>query len=405
MTAISCLELFAGAGGAALGLRAAGLRGTCYEIDADAVATLKAAGFDAYQCDVRKGRWHGWRKANGSPFLLWASPPCQAFSTAGARLGAMDDRNGWPWPLDVIDAVAPRWAVCENVPGLTQHSGEYCGDPMRCPGCYWLRVVVPAFREWFVSVQVFRLNAADFGVPQSRWRVFLVAGPHAVKPPTPTHAAPHLCQGLFGTLKPWVSIGEALGLVGTMDGDRNSEANPGQERVRTTDEPAPTLGGMGNQMVRVIGGGCNPSHAGDVRTYRDITDEPSTTVTAVQVGNAGPFVLDVGQGNARPLDQPAHTLHTADGGPLPAPTVLTSEVKGSGKGANAHKMQKASDALYLGTGRRRLTVAECAKLQGFPDGHPFRGHGTKASQYRQVGNAVPPALAEAIARAIPSPKE
>lgn len=58
---------------------------------------------------------------------------------------------------------------------------------------------------------------------------------------------------------------------------------------------------------------------------------------------------------------------------------------------------------YPGTGRRRLTVAECAVLQGFPADHPFKG--TKASQYMQVGNAVPPALAEAIARAIPSPPE
>ena len=402
---MNLLELFAGAGGAALGLRAAGYHGNHYEWDHDAHATLEAAGFTAYRMDVRKARWQGYSRHYGAPHLMWASPPCQAFSQAGSKLGAKDPRNGWPWTWEAARLVKPTWLVCENVPGLLHHSAEHCGDPDVCAGCYWLRVVVPAFRARFAWVGVWMLNAADYGVPQTRRRVFLVAGPHAVKPPTPTHAAPHLCQGLFGTLKPWVSIGEALGLVGTMDGGRNSEANPGQERVRTTDEPAPTLGGKGNQMVRVIGGGCNPSHAGDVRTYRDITDEPSTTVTAVQVGNAGPFVLDVGQGNARPLDQPAHTLHTADGGPLPAPTVLTSEVKGSGKGANAHKMQKASDALYLGTGGRRLTVAECAKLQGFPDGHPFRGHGTKASQYRQVGNAVPPALAEAIARAIPSPKE
>ena len=48
--------------------------------------------------------------------------------------------------------------------------------------------------------------------------------------------------------------------------------------------------------------------------------------------------------------------------------------------------------------RRRLTVAECAIIQGFPSDHPWQGN--KTSQYRQVGNAVPPKLAEVVARAV-----
>ena len=52
----------------------------------------------------------------------------------------------------------------------------------------------------------------------------------------------------------------------------------------------------------------------------------------------------------------------------------------------------------MATGRRRLTVAEVATLQGFPPDHPWRG--TKTSRYRQVGNAVPPRLAEVVARVI-----
>lgn len=61
-------------------------------------------------------------------------------------------------------------------------------------------------------------------------------------------------------------------------------------------------------------------------------------------------------------------------------------------------IDRASDALWLATGRRRLTVEECAALQDFPAGYPFQGHGR--SIYRQIGNAVPPTLAEAIGRAI-----
>ncbi len=409
MTAPNCLELFAGAGGAALGLRAAGLSGDCYELDASAVATLKAAGFRATQQDVRQLDGQAWAKEHGSPFLLWASPPCQAFSTAGARLGAMDDRNGWPWTLDVIDATGPRWAVCENVPGLTQHSGEHCGDPMRCPGCYWLRVVVPAFRARFAWVGVWMLNAADMGVPQTRRRVFLVAGPHAVKPPTPTHAAPHLCQGLFGTLKPWVSIGEALGLVGTTDEPAPILGGGGNQMIVETartrgsgvryeqsgiNEPSPAIrgaaGGSTRPMLRVIGGGRNPtSDPKDKRTYRDLTNEPSTTVAAVQIGNAGPWVV------------PAKDAHLFGSRPdladRPAMPVLARAVKGRAGLVNRHDPSGVQDQAWL-IGRRRLTVAECATLQGFPPGHPFQGN--QSAQYRQVGNAVCPAVAEAIGTAI-----
>lgn len=334
---MNLLELFAGAGGAAIGLKAAGYDGLHYEWDVDAHATLTAAGFHGYRIDVRKARWQGWGNYYGQPHLLWASPPCQAFSQAGDRLGAKDERNGWPWTLDAIDGARPTWVVCENVPGLCQHTTATCGDPMQCAGCYWEQWVLPEFRKRFAWVGVWKLNAADYGVPQTRRRVFLVAGPHAIGAPAPTHAHSSMTRTLFGELQPWVSMGQALGLVGTLDGGRNSDNNPQQERVRTTDEPAPTLGGMGNQML------VNPKHAGDTRNYRDLTNEPSTTIPASASGNAGPWVL------------------------RPSPCVTATEYKGLS--ANPRQdMNRATDALFLGTGRRRLTTLECAALQDFPVG-------------------------------------
>ena len=83
----------------------------------------------------------------------------------------------------------------------------------------------------------------------------------------------------------------------------------------------------------------------------------------------------------------------------PSPTVsAVGECKGSGPGGHPEKMQRASDALFMGTGRRRLTVQECAKLQAFPDDHPWQG--TKTAQYRQVGNAVCPPMSEAVGRIV-----
>tara|TARA_R110002096_G_scaffold42691_1_gene115020 strand:- start:358 stop:954 length:597 start_codon:yes stop_codon:yes gene_type:complete len=91
----------------------------------------------------------------------------------------------------------------------------------------------------------------------------------------------------------------------------------------------------------------------------------------------------------------------------PAPTVTTTEVKGTrgehmgarmASGGRRGGVDRASDALWLATGRRRLTIEECATLQAFPPNHPWRG--TKRSKYSQVGNAVPPPMAQAVAEVL-----
>jgi DNA (cytosine-5)-methyltransferase 1 len=287
---------------------------------------------------LHRGDVRGWRPVAAD--LWWASPPCQAWSSAGAKRGAQDERNGWPWVFDALDRAEhkPAWLICENVRGLLWHT-KYCGDPMTCPGCYWERVVLVEARRRFHFVQVWTLDAADYGVPQHRRRVFLVCGPHRVKQPTTTHGA----DGL-----PWVTMGEVLGLNGwTVDGMRNTAQHPTQERVvKCGDEPSPAVGGRGDTIVRrIIGGGGNPHGKGRAheRNYRDLTNEPSTCVAATQIGNAGPWVEE-------------------------------------------------------GDQRRRLTVPECATLQGFPASAVFVG--TLTEQYRQVGNAVPPKLAEVVVTAV-----
>ena len=310
------IDLFAGAGGASLGLHRAGYTHVlCVEKDQDAASTLVAAGLPGVCADVRELSLYDDIEHVD---LLWASPPCQAFSTAGKRLGARDERNGWPWTLDVIDhlqskGAGPEFVICENVPGMTYHRSGCQGDAVfECPACYWEDWIQPEFEKRFAWVGVVMINAADFGVPQFRRRVFLVAGPRPIPWPEKTHCSPQAVsqQSMFGVCrKPWVSISSALGVKG-----------------------------------RIIGGGRNPTpDENDHRRYRDITNEPSTTVAAVQIGNAGPYVVD--------------------------------------------EMN------------RRLTWRECAKLQGFPDDHPFQGD-TKASLYRQVGNAVCPVVSEVLAKCI-----
>ncbi len=337
MTARRCLELFAGAGGAALGLAAAGLEHAALcEWDRHACATLRAAGFEGVvEGDVRELGPIRAAVGPGRLDVLWSSFPCQAWSMAGARLGARDTRNGWPWTVAAVDALRPTWLLAENVVGLTRHR-RGCPRAQRlltvfeqptpddCPGCYFERVVLADLRARFEHVGWWALDAADYGVPQHRARVFVWAGPAPLDPPPPTHGP--------GRPRPWVSMGEALGLAAGLEA---------QASVCDTD--------------RGLRGAPRPCKTG-------------------RWGDGHPELL---------VDGPAPTITTEAGHALPWTTAGIVYL------ANPEAEHER---------RRPLTVEECAVLQDFPAGHPWQGG--VGAQYRQVGNAVPPRLAEVVGRAL-----
>lgn len=205
--------LFAGGGLACHGLREAGLQLELgVEWDAEAVKVANATGLHhVIEGDVRAPEL---RSSVHGPGLLWSSFPCQAWSTAGKRQGAKDERNGWPWTVDWIDQVQPRWVIAENVRGLTFHrkaSGCKRGKfpkPQECPRCYLDGVILPQLRERYAWAEYRVLDSADFGTPQHRRRLFIVAGFGPIAWPAPTHSE----HGDMLT-KRWASMGEALGLA------------------------------------------------------------------------------------------------------------------------------------------------------------------------------------------------
>lgn len=213
------LELFAGAGGAALGLHAAGMQSVgLVEWHQDACATLRAAGMaPVIEGDVRDLD-NIEAQITARPDVLWSSFPCQAWSNQGKRMGAQDKRNGWPWTVAALDRFQPRWFLGENVRGLISHRFECPGDPTLCPGCYFHGVILPDLRARFACVGYWLLDAADYGVPQHRQRVILWAGPRPVDKPRATHGDPAAIsqRSMFGPeLAPWVSMGGALGISAT----------------------------------------------------------------------------------------------------------------------------------------------------------------------------------------------
>ena len=400
------LSLFSGAGGSCLGWHAAGAEhALCCEWDASAGATLAAAGFPWSPTDLSdpEALRAALSPLAGSVDVLEASPPCQAWSSAGSQLGARDPRNGWPWTWEACDVVRPRWLVAENVPGLLSHRGD-CptriggyAEPMACPGCYWSEVVLEEARRRFAWVGWWLLNAADYGVPQHRRRVFLVCGPHQASPPQPTHGDPAtlLQRGLFGPRRlPWVTMREALQLGGAAE----VIGYLGRGGAEWSDAQSPS------RAVRVGGGGLYVQHMGGAPRGLE--------APAPALGGGGNLMLE----------RPAPCVSAGDGAAVfananqrkallaemrrlerPAPAVTAQEVKGTrASAASGYTFNggpdRASDALFMATGRRRLTVEEVAALQGFPPAHPWQG--TQTSRYRQVGNAVPPQLAEAVARAV-----
>ena len=351
---MNCLTLFAGAGGADLGLARAGFQHiACVEGDKTACATLRAAGFPAVHA------WIGGPGPDGQPAfeapsgpvdLLWASPPCQPHSRAGKRLGAADSREAWPATLETIQAVKPTWAIIENVRGA--------------PADAW----ASDLRKIGYTVSWALLDAADWGLPSHRRRVFVVAGPVEYPWPKPTHAE----GNPLPPLKPWVGFGEALGLTVQASQDRGAgmTARHGERRAYGPEEPIGSIRGGGGRGGYVL----TPANGGNLPA-------------------------------PRPDHRPAHTIIASCPQYLsrPSATVTCQEVKGTrASAASGYEFHggpdRASDSAFLAVGRRRLTVDECRILVGFPENYPFQG--STEARYRQIGNAVAPVMGEVLGKNI-----
>jgi DNA (cytosine-5)-methyltransferase 1 len=195
------LSLFSGAGGLDLGFKMAG-----HEIIwandnyPDAVETYRR---NIGQHIVLKNISEIPSEDIPSGDIVIGGFPCQGFSVANVSRNSSDSRNKlYLEMLRIIKDKEPRYFLAENVKGiLSLDRGSI------------IKLIASDFESVGYDVKVSLLNAADYGVPQKRERVFIMGIRKGLKnritfPPPPTHSAPELAS-ILG-LNPWVTIGEAL---------------------------------------------------------------------------------------------------------------------------------------------------------------------------------------------------
>lgn len=368
---IDAVDLFAGAGGWDVAARSLRLRVVGLELDAAACATRAAAGHLTVRCDVAAYPTAPFAGIRG----LAGSPPCQGFSRAGRRGGIADLERAHQAIHDLACGRDTRAAI-----------GGACSDPRTVlvaePMRYaadlrpaWVALeqvpdVLPLWRHyaevlrgWGYSVWCGVLNAADYGVPQTRRRAILIASSvRAVAPPPPTHTQ-NPAADLFGeALLPWVSMAQALGWGAT---DRVAPTVTAGEGKTGGAEPFPSQARAALLAARDRGAWAlrsGQSIAGQGRAERR-PDEPAVTIT----GRAD-LCSWVRQ-------RPATTVCATDRIAPPGHRDRTS----------------SGESQYASPDTVRITVQEGAVLQSFPADYPWQG--TKTKRFEQIGNAIPPLLA------------
>ncbi|HKR45485.1 MAG TPA: DNA (cytosine-5-)-methyltransferase [Paraburkholderia sp.] len=354
----TCIELFAGCGGMATGLQLAGFKHTALvEFNPSACETLRR-NFGRVQLEnsvailEQDVRDINWRERKGIDVVA-GGPPCQPFSMGGLAAGAYDSRNMWPEAIRAVQELRPRAFLFENVKGLLRPAfGEYLEEIARALRCGGEGNDGGSYQY---DVTVVLVNAADYGAPQRRERVF-VAGVRidcgTMRPfPRPTHSLRRLVWDKWVTGEYW---------------RKHNVAPPGSGPVT----------GIEQKALREIQRARVEPQELPWQTCRDGFEglgEPSTSPS------------DFGH-EFRPGAK-AYPGH--EGSPIDLPAKALK--------AGAHGVPGGENMLVENSGSARyFTVREAARLQGMPDGFEILGSASQAM--RQLGNAVPVQLAEVAAR-------
>jgi DNA (cytosine-5)-methyltransferase 1 len=357
---LKAISLFSGAGGMDVGVLQAGFDiKACVEIDKNCCATLrenikrKKRNTLVYEGDIRELSpgtiLEEIELQAGQVDLLFGGPPCQAFSQIGKQKSLEDERGLLLYQMiRYAEAIQPRAIMMEQVKGLLT-AKDLSG---KSGGVFESFVAQLEEMDYVPKWRV--MLAAQYGVPQLRERVFIVATkkPNGFKFPDPTHDKPERCDSLFALL-PYTTVGEAIkgirnpvrkGETSEIPDDSHYDVTPARDRERIHGVP-------------------------EGKNLSSQTQLPKEQICGLTKKDTTKFLrLD--------RNKPSNTL-------------------------------RGGEIFYHPTEDRYLTPREYMRIHGYPDDYvlrgPIRGRtGTvrDLDQHRQIGNSVPPPLARAIAEKV-----
>ena len=336
---MDCISVFSGAGGLDIGAARAGARVVaCIDNDGDSVETLRlnagreagTASAEVVHADVQEVDFRRWRRRGGGAILI-GGPPCQPFSKNGYWVGnanrsAQDDpRNMLGQYVRALSELAPSGFLLENVESILHPTNRPSLDGF-----------LAAARRLRYACSVFRANAADFGVPQRRKRVFVFGAKgrrNPIPPPEPTHSDP--AKDRLGLLEPHPGVGPFIARFAGEEHAEPQEDTSGGTYHRELTHVPPGDNYIALSSLKGYGGRTFKAGSRFWNFLQKLHPERTSITIAAQTGPwVGPFHWE----------------------------------------------------------NRRLRAPEAAAIQTFPDGHRF--HGSRRSVQRQIGNAVPPLLGE-----------
>lgn len=342
------IDLFAGVGGLALGFEQVGFDVViANEYDSSiAQAYIKNRNNpNMIVADITKLPIHEtFGKYRGQVDLVVGGPPCQGYSQKGQRKTINDPRNFlFRYFVDVVKEVSPRYFVMENVPNLlTAEKG------------YFKNELITMFTELGYTVNAQVLCAADYGVPQNRNRAFIIGKKNSDKP-----------VDMPRKVEKRTTIWDAISDLAYLKSGEGEEVSVYK---RPADSKYQTL--MRKNSHKVF------NHVA--------TNHSKIALERLEM------IPPKGGKEFLPPEHLTKSIYSGTWERMDADDIsvtITTRFDTPSSGKFTHP--------YL---NRAISVREAARIQSFPD--DFRFYGTKTSQMKQVGNAVPPMLSRAIAESI-----
>lgn len=342
---MAAVSLFSGAGGMDVGVSNAGFSvGLANDIDSDACETYRLNhGSHILEGDLRN--FGAELRQHRGTDLVFGGPPCQGFSVAG-KMDPNDARSRLLSSyFDVVDELSPRAFICENVKALAVLS------KWQAVRQEMIDRTAPKYETAMIV-----LNSSSFGVPQSRERMFFVGlrrseagGPISMK----------LEKAIKGHVRPPRSLGDVVRTLGRAGSSGNSRTCA----AKITYAKNPVL--RKSAYAGMLFNGAGRPHA---------ATGVSSTLAASMGGNKTPIVDEAEIFDGAESFVEEYHRHLLKGG-----------------------RARVGDAPAR---LRRLTIDECLAIQTFPTDYKLSGR--QSAMYRQLGNAVPCDMAEAVASSLSS---